>query len=251
MQGPGSTADRAPDNRTYYDEFARHYDDRRARGYHKLIDDQAAELVHRVGAGQEVLEVGCGTGLILERIARFARAATGIDVSPGMVEHARRRGLNVRVGDATALPFPDASFDVACSFKVLAHVPDFDRALREMLRVVRPGGHLVFDVYNRHSLRYLAKRLFGPKPTSRRFAEDAIHTRFATPAEVERGLPAGTRLISRSGIRIATPHAAVLRLPAVGPLWERLEWSLMDSAAATFAGFVVYTLEKTQAALAR
>lgn len=248
MQASGSTADRAPDNRTYYDEFARHYDDRRARGYHKLIDDQAAELVRRVGTGKEVLEVGCGTGLILERIAKFASAATGIDVSPGMVDHARRRGLNVQVGDATELPFPDASFDIACSFKVLAHVPDFGRALREMLRVVRPGGHLVFDVYNRRSLRYVAKRLFGPKPTSQRFAEDAIHTRFATPSEIERELPAGTRLVARSGIRIVTPHAAVMRLPAVGALWERLEWGLMDTAAAGFAGFVVYTLEKTRAA---
>jgi hypothetical protein len=51
----------APDNHRHYDEFAGHYDDRRARGYHKLIDDQAAALVRRVGAGKAVLEVGCGT----------------------------------------------------------------------------------------------------------------------------------------------------------------------------------------------
>lgn len=247
MQASGSPVDRAPDNRAYYDEFARHYDDRRARGYHKLIDDQAAAIVRRVGAGKDVLEVGCGTGLILERIARFASRAEGVDVSPGMAEHARRRGLDVSVADATKLPHPDASFDVACSFKVLAHVRHFDEALREMLRVVRPGGHLIFDVYNRRSLRYAAKRLFGPKPTSQRFAEDAILTRFVTTAEIECTLPPGTRLVSRSGIRIATPHAAFLRAPLLGPAWNRLEWLLMDTPLAAFGGFVVYTLEKTRA----
>jgi ubiquinone/menaquinone biosynthesis C-methylase UbiE len=244
VQTFGKSAGHAPDNRTYYDEFSRHYDDRRARGYHKLIDDQAAELVRRVGAGKQVLEVGCGTGLILERIAQFAERAEGVDVSPGMVDRARQRGLDVRVADATSLPYADGSFDVACSFKVLAHVPQFDAALVEMLRVVRPGGHIVFDVYNRRSLRYAAKRLFGPKPTSQRFAEDAITTRFVTPAEVEREFPAGTRLIARSGLRIATPHAALLRIPALGPAWERLEWALMDTPLANCAGFVVYTLQK-------
>ncbi|HXS80862.1 MAG TPA: methyltransferase domain-containing protein [Gammaproteobacteria bacterium] len=234
----------APDNRTYYDEFARHYDDRRARGYHKLIDDQATGLVRRVGEGKTLLEVGCGTGLILERVAKFARRAEGVDVSPGMVEYARRRGLDVRVADASSLPYPDAEFDVAFSFKVLAHVSRFDEALAEMLRVVRPGGHIVFDIYNRHSLRYAMKRLFGPKHTSQRFAEDAILTRFLTPSEMNLRLPANTRLVSRSGIRIVTPHAALLELPALGPVWQRIEWSLMDTPLASFAGFVVYTLQK-------
>jgi ubiquinone/menaquinone biosynthesis C-methylase UbiE len=235
----------APDNRTYYDAFARHYDDRRARGYHKLIDNQAAALVKRVGEGKTVLEVGCGTGLILERVAAFARRAEGVDVSPGMVEHARRRGLNVGVADATALPYPDAAFDVAFSFKVLAHVAKFDEALAEMLRVVKPGGHIVFDIYNRHSLRYAMKRLFGPKPTSQRFTEDAILTRFSTPSEMEQRVLPNTRLVSRSGIRIATPHAMLLKVPGLGAAWERLEWGLMDSPLARFAGFVVYTLQKT------
>jgi ubiquinone/menaquinone biosynthesis C-methylase UbiE len=244
MEATDQRSPGAPDNRSYYDEFAGHYDDRRARGYHKLIDDQAAALVRRVGAGKAVLEVGCGTGLILERVAKFARRAEGVDVSPGMVEHARRRALDVRVADATSLPYADAKFDVAFSFKVLAHVSKFDEALGEMLRVVRPGGHIVFDIYNRHSLRYAMKRLFGPKHTSQRFAEDAILTRFLTPSEMNARLPANTRLVARSGIRIATPYAGLLDLPALGAAWQHVEWGLMDTPLASFAGFVVYTLQK-------
>lgn len=232
------------DNRAYYDAFSESYDDKRHEGYHKLIDDQAAELVRRVGEGKEVLEVGCGTGLVLERVASFARRAEGVDLSPGMLAKARARGLTVQEASATDLPFEDASFDVAYSFKVLAHVPEIDRALAEMARVVRPGGYLVYDFYNRHSFRYLAKRLFGPRKTSRVFDESAIPTRFWSIDEALAHLPAGTRLERIDGIRIATLHAAQLRLPLVGRWTERVEWRFMDSPLARLAGFGVLTLRK-------
>ena len=161
-----------------------------------------------------------------------------------MLERARARGLDVVEGSATDLPFDDASFDVAYSFKVLAHVPDLDRALAEMARVVRPGGHIVFDAYNRQSLRYLVKRLFGPRATSTSFDEGAITTRFQTPEQVQASLPPGTRVVRQSGIRIMIPWAGVLRLPAVGRVIEGLEWRLMDTGLARWAGFVVHTLQK-------
>ena len=118
------------ETRAYYDEFSKHYEDHRRpndpHGYHALLDDLEIELVERYGAGKDVLECGCGTGLILDRVKEFARRAAGIDLSPGMLEHAKERGLDVREGSVTALPFEDASFDVTCSFKVLAHVPDIN-----------------------------------------------------------------------------------------------------------------------------
>src|SRR5579862_7866011 len=135
--------------RAYYDEFSARYEDRRdgrdPGGYHDLIDELEVGFVERWGRGRDVLEVGCGTGLLLRRIAGFARSARGVDLSPGMLERARARGLDVVVGSATSLPFPDASFDVACSFKVLAHVRDIRTALAEMSRAVRPGGHVLAE----------------------------------------------------------------------------------------------------------
>jgi SAM-dependent methyltransferase len=233
------------DNRSYYDAFSQRYDDRRSVGYHRLIDDQAAELVRRVGEGKRVLEVGCGTGLILERVAGFAAQAQGVDLSPGMLEKARARGLDVQEADATKLPFDDATFDVAYSFKVLAHVPAFDDAVAEMARVVKPGGHLVYDIYNRDSARWLIKRVFGPRRTSDTFNEGAISTRFWSLEEAKQHLPAGTRLVDVNGIRVATLHPAMLRVPGLAALTERIEWGAMDGPLARFAGFVVLTLERT------
>jgi len=132
------------DNKDYYDEFAAAYEARRRpndpHGYHALIDDLEIEIVERYAKDKTVLECGCGTGLLLERIAHFAKRAQGIDLSPGMLDKARARGLDVREASVTSIPFPDASFDVACSFKVLAHVEDIRRALSEMARVTKPGG---------------------------------------------------------------------------------------------------------------
>jgi SAM-dependent methyltransferase len=231
-------------NRAYYDAFSAGYDTGRDVGYHKLIDDQAAELVRRVGEGKDLLEVGCGTGLVLQRVARFARSAKGMDLSPGMLARAKERGLDVVEGSATSLPFSDASFDVVYSFKVLAHVSELDVALREMARVVRPGGYLVYDCYNRNSMRYAIKRWFGPRATSTSFDEAAIGTRFLTPDEAKARIPAGTQLVSAAGLRILVPHPAVLRLPGLGALVRGAEWRLMDGSLAALAGFYVVTVRR-------
>jgi ubiquinone/menaquinone biosynthesis C-methylase UbiE len=69
----------------YYDEFASWYERERGRGYHQLLDDLEVDLVERYGRGAAVLEAGCGTGLILGRVARFADEAWGFDISPGML----------------------------------------------------------------------------------------------------------------------------------------------------------------------
>jgi SAM-dependent methyltransferase len=231
------TAD--PSTRAYYDDFARHYDDGRDRGYHRLIDDLEAGVVLPLAAGRTVLEVGCGTGLVLERVAAVAAEARGIDLSPGMLARARARGLAVDEGSATALPYADASFDLTYSFKVLAHVPELDRALAEMARVTRPGGHVVFELYNRRSLRYVARRLAGSRRIGAGHEEKDIATRWMTPNEIEAAAPRGTVVESMVGVRIVTPVAAVHRVPIVGGIARRLERALSRSPLARFGGFLV------------
>ena len=248
MTAPGqASSDEA--TRSYYDEFSRRYEaerrPNRPGGYHALIDDLEVEVVRRHGTGGDVLECGVGTGLLLEQFAQFARSAKGIDLSPGMLERARVRGLAVREASVTSIPFNDHSFDVTCAFKVLAHVPEIRSALAEMSRVTRPGGVVIAEFYNPLSLRGLVKR-FGPaRAVSGKNRESDVYTRFDPPWAVSRLLPPNLRLHASRGVRIVTPTAGAMRIPVLRDVLRGAERRLADTRAAYFGGFYVAILRKS------
>jgi demethylmenaquinone methyltransferase / 2-methoxy-6-polyprenyl-1,4-benzoquinol methylase len=108
----------------------------------------------RLGEGGRALDVGTGTGdFALALLARSPRSATvaGVDISPGMLAVAERRAARAGIGtryqrllaSAESLPFADGSFDVAVAGFVIRNVGDIPGALREIRRVLRPGGRLV------------------------------------------------------------------------------------------------------------
>lgn len=93
---------------------------------------------------RRALEVGCGPGELAERVqSELSAEVVAVDISPRMVELARARGVDARVGDVQELPFADAAFDCAIAAWMLYHVPDVPRALAELARVLEPGGRLV------------------------------------------------------------------------------------------------------------
>lgn len=110
--------------------------------------------------GLRVLEIGCGLGTDGAQFARAGAEYTGVDLTDAAVELARRRfelsGLpgEFCAADAEALDFADESFDVVYSHGVLHHTPDMPCALREIRRVLRPGGRAVVMVYHRDSYNY-------------------------------------------------------------------------------------------------
>jgi ubiquinone/menaquinone biosynthesis C-methylase UbiE len=115
--------------------------------------DRTLELM-ALQPGERVLDVGCGTGVLLPVFAQAVAPAgevIGLDRSAKFLEDARQRiertqtqgTVTLQQGDALALPFPDERFDAAHCERVLLHVDDPDLALREMRRVVRPGGRVV------------------------------------------------------------------------------------------------------------
>jgi ubiquinone/menaquinone biosynthesis C-methylase UbiE len=228
------------DNRSYYDDFAGWYERERHLPYHRMLDDLEVGLVERYASGRDALEVGCGTGLILHRVSRFARRATGIDLSRGMLQRAAARGLAVAQGSATQLPVATASVDVAYSFKVLAHVPDIAGALREMARVVRPGGWVLAEFYNARSIRRLVKAMKPPTAVSATTHDEHVFTRYDDHTTIRGYLPAELDWVATRGIRVITPVAKVHEIPVVGAAVRWAEHRLADlPGARDVGGFLV------------
>ena len=115
--------------------------------YEQLTGLTAPEIAFR--AVEEImparmLEVGCGWGDFSARVAaELGVEVTAVDISPRMVELARERGVDARVADVQELPFPDGDFGCVAANWMLYHVPDLDRGLAELARVLTPGGRLV------------------------------------------------------------------------------------------------------------
>lgn len=128
----------------HYDKYAAAHpiERRMMRGFFASLDELVATIRPR-----SILEVGVGEGEVLERMAqRFPEAVLkGIDLpDDALAAEWQRRSLDCEFGDATALRFEDRSFDLVLGIEVLEHVPDPDRALREIARVA--AQHVVLSV---------------------------------------------------------------------------------------------------------
>ncbi|MQY29495.1 class I SAM-dependent methyltransferase [Nocardia aurantia] len=134
---------------TYDDKWSISYDERciaYARGRFDAVAPNAVLPYERA------LELGCGTGFFLLNLMQSGIAKSGsvTDLSPGMVRvatrNAQRLGLDVdgRVADAETIPYEDETFDLVVGHAVLHHIPDVELALKECLRVLKPGGRFVF-----------------------------------------------------------------------------------------------------------
>jgi SAM-dependent methyltransferase len=133
---------------------------------------------------RRVLEVGGGQGEIAEWIVRETGAELEfVDLSPRMVELAHARGLDAQVGDVQDLPFADASFDCAVAAWMLYHVPDIDRAVTELARVLSPGGRLVAVTNggdHLRELRALARHGWWERVFTRENGAEVLGRRFSS-----------------------------------------------------------------------
>lgn len=158
------------------------YDEKRfgAPGGRFLNEVQVATVLEFVGdAPKSVLEVGCGTGRFTFALAGAGHKVRAVDYSAAMLDTCRERqqqeqhGKDIEFSEASIfeLPFEDDSFDAVVCIHVLMHLPEHAEAVRELIRVVKPGGRVIFDIRNTTSLnrisypfRRLMQRVQGRDP---------------------------------------------------------------------------------------
>lgn len=111
-------------------------------------------------SGKRVLDVGCGNGYVLSKYSLEGAEAHGVDITPTGIELCRRRfdlsGLkgSFLEADAEGLPFDNETFDCVCSMGVLHHIPNTEKGIAELRRVLKKGGRLIVMFYHRNSAYY-------------------------------------------------------------------------------------------------
>lgn len=154
-------------------------------------------MSHRLD-GKNVLEIGCGQGFGIQLILSCFGAATvtGIDLDPDMIALAQRRiqpsagRATAAVGDVTAIQVPDASFDAVFDFGIIHHVPVWQDAVREVKRVLKPGGLFLFEEVSKQALDRWVYRTCFDHPSENRF------TMHEFAAELTRqGISVGSNLV--------------------------------------------------------
>ncbi|MBO4312600.1 MAG: metalloregulator ArsR/SmtB family transcription factor [Desulfovibrionaceae bacterium] len=151
----GILEDRARKTRQFFNAVADHWDtlNREILGDFDLAGAVEAAVPKPCGVA---VDLGCGTGLVLERLQGRAAQLIGVDGSSRMLELSRRRlgdeaGVSLRIGELDHLPLRDGEADFACINLVLHHLSDPASALREIFRVLRPGGTAFISDFDRHS----------------------------------------------------------------------------------------------------
>jgi ArsR family transcriptional regulator len=195
---------RAARTRTFFDAVGPEWDALR-----KVFNDDALRaraVAHLVPTGLRVADIGTGTGILAAELARLGLQVVAIDNSARMLEAAAAKlaaegvaGVELRQGEASRLPLPDASVDAAFAHMVLHYLPSPGDAIREMARVVARGGSVVLVDFVRHEHEWMRQELgvtwlgFAPDELEHWFREAGLRgfrCEIRAGASAARDLPA-------------------------------------------------------------
>jgi SAM-dependent methyltransferase len=184
--------------------------------------EQIRDVLNHVAPGP-LLDIGCSLGYTLRAAQQLGMDATGLEYDAGVAAFCRSKGYAVDVGSMTAMPFADGAFQMVVMKHVLEHTPDPRAALREVRRVLRPGGGLFIAVpfggYHRAVSHPARHKFFLPSdPTSG-------HAIYYTPETL-------SRLLAEEGYRVVRVHPHLLHRTAGVPrqlaqlVMAPLRWSM-------------------------
>lgn len=177
---------------TLYSEIAQDYDKTRWEGNGKFIDLIQKELLFNIlkkcGAKKinKILDVGAGTGRFVIPFAKMGFDTYGIDISQKMLDviiNKTEHFQNIHLYNANAknIPFQDNYFDFVTSYRVIIHIPDYEKVIQEVYRVLKPNGYAIIEFNNKYSISGFGKilrgfrRIFGiPEETDTQIVSQSI-----------------------------------------------------------------------------
>lgn len=251
-----------------FDEYMRkvrkHFDD--AQGAGERIASRFIDYEDL--SGKHVLDIASGYGWATVEMCRAGANVTGIDVAPRAIEGAKKhlefRGLqaDMRVMDAQAMDFPNSTFDFVLAWGCLMHMPDTEKAISEIFRVLKPGGRVAGYMYNKHSISFwwniwfvrgiMLGRLFAYKGSTTalvsRYTDGYViggnaHTKVYSPREAE-------RLFEQKGFRTVQfrpwgPPSMISGFPFTKvPLGRLLPYPIRKAIADRFGWGMVFRAQK-------
>jgi len=202
----------------------------KATGYHRYFTEVSRHNIEPlldaagVRPGSRVLDIGCGAGMLAAAAAARAASVIGFDMAEEMVKLARRLHprLQFEQGLADALPCSDGQFDAVVGNLLLPHLPDPDAALRELSRVLAPGGRLALSMWSSPATsRFLGIVLdavaFARAPAVPGIPPGPPPWRFSDEKELQ-------RLLSRAGLKSTEIRTIAFRQPveSVDALWDAM-----------------------------
>jgi 2-polyprenyl-6-hydroxyphenyl methylase/3-demethylubiquinone-9 3-methyltransferase len=202
----------------------------------------ADEITRTLGPGpRRVLDLGCGGGFLSNHLATRGHAVTGLDNTPENLRvaraHDRTGAVAYTLGDACALPFADATFDVVCAMDLIEHVEEPERLIGEVGRVLAPGGLFFFHTFNRTWLANLIV-IKGVTWFVKNAPRDLHVLRlFRTPDELARMCRA--RGLAPTVVRGVRPRFGLplLRMIATGEVGEDFAFTFARSTAIGYTGY--------------
>jgi len=146
-------------SRNYFETVAPKWDNLRQGFFSETVREKAFEAAGAV-AGKIAADIGAGSGFVTEGLLRRGLRVIAVDRSEAMLEEMRRKfgeggAVDYRIGEAEALPLEDRSVDYVFANMCLHHVDTPPAAIREMARIVKPGGRLVITDLDRHDFEFL------------------------------------------------------------------------------------------------
>lgn len=146
-------------SKKYFDQLAHQWDEMRARFFSESVREKALSIA-QVKKGKIAADIGAGTGFITEGLIHKGLQVIAVDQSEAMLKEMRKKfthcdKIDYRIGKAETLPIADGTVDYVFANMCLHHVEKPSKAIKEMARILRPGGKLIITDLNKHTFEFL------------------------------------------------------------------------------------------------